>query len=413
MRKKALLLLVLLICFMLSACGATSKFEKALDAREYPDVFMLYNENKADKGAELNEILTSKFRMILAEGDYNFAELLTTSFAEDNPDLNPILFEYVSEKLDDYASGAFSYEDTKNMLTSLPSYTLAGNQSVFQTVDEINESKQAFVEAQTAVDAGNYVEALGLYKNVIESDTENYEAAKTQRTELLNTLIGETAKKVETLSASGDYLSAAQMLIDFEEEYRITEGLDTLWATVVKNAYTPIKTQTETCTVNNDVAGVYQLFDALPDELNREEILAIKQEATKMLLPNTFNVSKIWFNDGFANSIDIFINFTNLSEKTVKRATFYLQGYDSVGDKAYDLSSALYGSNLNVDEMQYAICAAKGPFEQGEGFKGTRNYWYKSFFSDVERFELAKLKLEYMDGTSFTITDPSELAYVQ
>lgn len=374
---------------------------------------MLYNENKADKGEELNEILTSKFQMILAEGDYSFAELLTTSFAEDNPDLNPILFEYVSGKLDDYANGEFSYEDTKNMLTSLPSYTLAGNQGVFQTVDEINESKQAFADAQAAEGTGNYAEALELYKNVIESDTENYEAAKTRRTEVLNSLLGETAEQVEALSVKGDYLSAAQMLIDFKEEYKITEGLDTLWATVIENAYAPIKTQAETYTANNDVVGVYQLFDALPDELNTEELLAIKQEAIKVLLPNTFKVSKIWFKHGYAGSIDIFINFTNLSEKTVKRATFYLQGYDSVGDKAYDLSSALYSSNLSVEEMQYATCAAKGPFEQGQGLKGTRHYWYKSFFSDVERFELAKLKLEYMDGTSFTITDPSELAYVQ
>lgn len=413
MRKKALLLLLLLVCVVLSACGATSKFEKALDAKEYSEVFQLYNENKADKGAEFNEIMSSKFEAFLAEGDYSFAQLLITSFEEANPALNLILSDYVSGKLDDYANGTFSYEDTKNMLTALPSYSLSGDRTIFQTVEEINDSKQAFLNAQAAKDAGDFDEALRLYKNVIERDTENYEAAQTQRTELLNTLLKEKTENVKSLSLEGNYLDASQLLIDFEEKYRITEGLDTLWETVIENAYAPIKTQTETCTANYDVAGVYALFDALPDKLNTEEILAIKQEAAKTLLPSTFNVSKIWFTHGYAGSIDIFINFTNLSEKTVKRATFYLQGYDSVGDKAYDLSSALYGSNLNVDEMQYAICAAKGPFEQGEGFKGTRNYWYKSFFSDVERFELAKLKLEYMDGTSFTITDPSELAFVQ
>jgi outer membrane murein-binding lipoprotein Lpp len=100
--------------------------------------------------------------------------------------------------------------------------------------------------------------------------------------------------------------------------------------------------------------------------------------------------------------VDLYINWKNKSEKTIKYVYFEVTPYNSVDDVVTsDIGS---GSLFRGKET--------GPFKTGEG-SSSNTYWDTAWYNNtIVRAELHKIDIEYMDGTTVTLKD-DEVAYVQ
>ena len=78
------------------------------------------------------------------------------------------------------------------------------------------------------------------------------------------------------------------------------------------------------------------------------------------------------------------MNISNLSDKTIKYATFYILPFNPVGDV---IVSEIGGKSL-------AALTLTGPLDPGElTMTGWENVWYNPTFSC---FEISKIEIEYL-----------------
>ncbi len=103
-----------------------------------------------------------------------------------------------------------------------------------------------------------------------------------------------------------------------------------------------------------------------------------------------------------AGGVELYFNFVNNSEKTIKYVTFGVTFYNSVGDVAK--------CKYKKDTINY--CTETGPYEKGEGLSGTNWYWGDYYNWEIASCELVYLNIEYMDGSEVTLTQ-DQIGYVQ
>ena len=99
----------------------------------------------------------------------------------------------------------------------------------------------------------------------------------------------------------------------------------------------------------------------LLDEHNKAEAAKRKEE-----LKHTVHISKLWMS-GF-NSVggrEVYINFTNKSNKTIKYLDFGIIFRNAVGDPVTS------GVGIKTTNR----CSATGPFAPGKGLSGSGTYW--------------------------------------
>lgn len=105
-----------------------------------------------------------------------------------------------------------------------------------------------------------------------------------------------------------------------------------------------------------------------------------------------------------AGGVDLFIGFENKSEKVIKYITFDVIPYNAVGDP------------VKCDIRRRSLFGAKstGPYNIGEGLEGDYSgYWENAWYNyHVETLSLNEINIEYMDGTTVTLSG-EELNYVQ
>ena len=96
--------------------------------------------------------------------------------------------------------------------------------------------------------------------------------------------------------------------------------------------------------------------------------------------------------------LELYIDFVNPSEKTIKYIDIGVIFKNAVGD---NLSKRGYSDIYE--------CSDTGPYEQGKGRYGSSMCWkfYTSTLDiyDVEAVRLGSIEIEYMDGTTVKITD--------
>lgn len=103
-----------------------------------------------------------------------------------------------------------------------------------------------------------------------------------------------------------------------------------------------------------------------------------------------------------AGGVDVYINFTNTSDKTIKYAYFTVEPYNAVGDIV----------ESEVGNRTTAICTDTGPYGPGEGHYGTSWYWDCIWYnSTIVRIKLTKIRIEYTDGTQTSISG-DDIQYV-
>lgn|GEM_PF-6589504 len=100
--------------------------------------------------------------------------------------------------------------------------------------------------------------------------------------------------------------------------------------------------------------------------------------------------------------VNLYITWSNLSEKTIKYITFYIQPINTVDD--------VVKCDLRGHSEFRGV--STGPFATGDGKSADTYYWENSWYNNTIYYvELLKIEIEYMDGTKETITK-NELKYL-
>ena len=93
-----------------------------------------------------------------------------------------------------------------------------------------------------------------------------------------------------------------------------------------------------------------------------------------------------------ANGIQIDMNISNLSDKTIKYATFYILPFNAVGDVIVS----------EIDGKSLAALTLTGPLDPGEYTTTVwENVWYNLTFSC---FEISEIDIEYMDSKTLSLS---------
>ncbi|WP_029504006.1 hypothetical protein [Lachnoclostridium phytofermentans] len=137
------------------------------------------------------------------------------------------------------------------------------------------------------------------------------------------------------------------------------------------------------------------------ENIAREEAEKSAQEKAREIIRVTkLKVGK----PNSAGGVDLFIGFTNNSDKIIKYIYFKATPYNAVGD------------SVKCDIKRESTTGVKdtGPYQKGEGILGDNSgYWQCVWYNySIETVQLNEIKIEYMDGTSVTLTD-KDLEYVQ
>lgn len=129
-----------------------------------------------------------------------------------------------------------------------------------------------------------------------------------------------------------------------------------------------------------------------------EANIAAKREQARSKL----RISRCWVNGpDSAGGYELYINYENKSDKVIKYFRFGVTFYNAVGDPI---------STWRINKIEY--CEDTGPIAQGEGMRGNSEYWGKYYDSPIDHPEIVDVEVEYMDGTTWELSD-EEISYVQ
>lgn len=140
------------------------------------------------------------------------------------------------------------------------------------------------------------------------------------------------------------------------------------------------------------------LKNGVIDENNR-----VTEENNRIEARNIIRVSKVQMSSkDSAGGLYLYVNFTNNSPKTIKYIRVSFTFYNAVNDPIvlqYKTSEVLTGEMV-------------GPFATGEGISDLSQGWGKFYNWTIDSVKLVKIQIEYMDGTTETLTG-KDLEYVQ
>ena len=130
-----------------------------------------------------------------------------------------------------------------------------------------------------------------------------------------------------------------------------------------------------------------ETYDALVNEQKRQAEI---EDARKLIRVTKVAVSA----PDSAGGVELYFNFINESEKTIKYVYFSVTFYNAVGD--------VVNGQYNYGTVNY--CKDTGPFATGEGRTGTWWHWGDFYNWDIASVKLVDLSIEYTDGTTVTLT---------
>lgn len=167
----------------------------------------------------------------------------------------------------------------------------------------------------------------------------------------------------------------------------------------------PAETEADISAIDAAAEGVRMKYDML--DHNEKELVKDYDkldekitESETILAQSVLKDVKMWTEQEYSH-LELYINFTNPNEKTIKYIRFGVMFQNSVGDYM-----EYYGSNIYY-------CKDTGPYETGKGRTGNGSYWrYLSNqvdIYDVAAVRLGAVEIEYMDGSTVTIENPEAL----
>lgn len=241
-----------LLAICLTACNASCNFEKCVESGNYIDAINVYREKISGNSTK---------------------ELEAKDFVR----------QYMQDALDNYASGEIDnrqVESAFDCLLKIDDELYILNVELGAGIEQLTDlqmSKENFIMATSAIDAGNYEEALNFFASVAQGDTQNYATAQEQlalaystyKTNLIAEVNGLIAKK-EFEQANERIEDASDILGNDEEYTALLSSVISTWEEDI------IYTASELFGANKDYASAIRFLQLCGLQTN-----AIDAEITK------------------------------------------------------------------------------------------------------------------------------------
>lgn len=309
------------------------------------------------------------FKNSYSEGDYESAKRISNwSFNTKSVEMKieKFLLEEANIYYDKYFDNSITYDEAEKGLEIITA--INGNISdVKEKLDNLYNSRNAYIHAQEHFDNGQIYEAILEYKKVIDIDN-NFKDAQ-EKTEKYKSEL-----KVQLIAQ----LDNCVAISDFEGGFKLLDKINEIYAS------------------DSD----FDKYDSTFNNMKKE--YELQQRISK--LRSIVRVSRVF--PGTPNSaggVNLYVIWTNMSEKTVKYAYFTVKPYNAVDDV------------VTCEIRDYSNYTARddGPKAKGEGNPSTYWRWENAWYNNsIKRVELTKVRIEYMDGTSEEITG-EDLKYIQ
>lgn len=280
-----------------------------------------------------------------------------------------------SEKFDkavDYYKEALKYKYTDDI------------ESKSTLSSQMDGSLNAFNLGNQYMNDKDYFKAYTIFKDVIPEDTKRYKNAQQKIEESSKLYIDKT---INDAKDSADKNNLDDAIIK----------LNTIFQIDANNT-----------TVNNLLAQYKKIKEDQADALRKAEEEKQKQEEQKKQQDEINNarsiirVKKITTSKpNSAGGVDLYITWTNKSNKTIKYVTFKVTPYNAVGD-------AQYCSIRNYSQVSVQVT---GPINSGQTYgddKVWENAWYNNTITNAK---LNEIDIIYMDNSTDTI-DSNSVGYI-
>lgn len=118
----------------------------------------------------------------------------------------------------------------------------------------------------------------------------------------------------------------------------------------------------------------------------------ISDERFKKIAPNGFVLTSGFKNNSIGDPLPYFM-YTNLSDKTIKYITFYVQYKNAVGDLI----------NCKATHTNTFSYTGIGPVEEGETEEWSWDYDADHYIKNAHTMDIKKIVIEYMDRSKCTL----------
>ena len=383
MKRLFLLFTVLsLLCVLLCACGKIQSAEKLIDKIGEVTIDsgpQIEAAEQAISTLNVDQVKKISNLDLLDDAKLKYANILEEKEENDKK------IERVEKKIQSIKTVT---EDSGNTIKAareafeqLPA-ELQGDVSNKDTLSQAEETFEQLA-IQTATDAINKIGTVSL-------DNEDAIIAAEKAYSKFDESIQQKIENRDVLFAAEETLT--QLKVDRAQSAIDAIGNVTLDSKnaidVAKEAFNSIPTDARDKVKNrDDLTKAKDSYAALMYEQKRQEEI---DEARKLIHVTKVAVSA----PDSAGGVELYFNFINESEKTIKYVYFSVTFYNAVGD--------VVNGQYNYGTVNY--CKDTGPFATGEGRTGTWWHWGDFYNWDIASVKLVDLSIEYTDGTTVTLT---------
>lgn len=417
---------VILAAITLLLCGCSNKVEEAqrlLDNGDYKGAIELAEEllESGEDASVANEIKIDAAYGMLESGDYEEALDMADSFSGTGDSTMISVSDDIKIKavygLQKDAYNNKQFDKATQYYMQIQDYGLSSNDRDLQvynpngfgdTGDKPDEYYLSF-KLDAVVQAEQYLCFMkDSYSQELWGSVESYYNSICRLSQRDSLSYGEdddlNARMSEIVSESENIFNKSRQYILYTHVVNCIEDNDLPGATEAAEAlHSDYLGSEEDIAAQELVAKVIEEREAKREE--EEALVEERRKAREQELKNTIRVKRVWTsNPDSAGGVELYINFTNMSDKTIKYVRFGVQLYNAVDDVVEcKYNDALFG-------VYY--CRDTGPYEKGEGLSGTSWYWGDFYNWDIDHAELVSVEIEYMDGTEIEI-DGDDIELVQ
>ena len=437
MKKFTVVLLVLLMCISLCACGKSEEAthadetiaaigevtEKSLSQIERAEKEV---DNLSEKDVQSLDNLTmlydarAAYNQLMADNTEELISAIGQPSHESLPLIEKARAAY--EELDEEIKNLVENYDVLEEAEAGYKQVLADDvAAAIEAIGQLNYDSLPLIDlARSAYDAlddelkalvGNYAvleDAEAGYKQLLADSAEQAIASIGELTFDSTSFINNARRiydaldeDVKVLVENYDVLEKAEAEISGVRAGAVVALIDELAAMPLETA--------------EDVAALDKTFNSVDDKLSllseeekamvtNLELMAEKEkEYNIMLYRATLGDVRLKFDIEYSH-LELQIFFTNTSDKTIKYIDWEIRFKNGVGD---------YESVYRQDSI---VCTENGPFEPGGG-RQFENWYWKFYSSQLDIYEVAEAELvgveiEYMDGSTVTLNDAEALKAV-
>lgn len=268
--------------------------------------------------------------------------------------------EFFENKFQDlvskYKSNLITYEELQQEISKFSAYKDYSNEIL-----DIKKQKEKFEKAEKYFIDKDYKNALLLYSE-LDNNYWNLSEKKEECKKEIRIEIIENANKLKEEENYSDAIKQIEEVQDFYSEDKEVQDL------------------------------LAKLRELRQNQIQQED----KNKKIEQI-KSSIKVTKVWTGSpNSAGGVDLYINWKNLSNNVIKYAYFTVVPYNSVNDIV----------TCSIRHYSRFTAQDDGPYGKGKGNKGTAYYWENAWYNyTIKRAELKEVEIEYMDGTSLSISE--------